>query len=179
MQSRYVFSPKPERRAITPHIVGAILFFLMGAITATALYPNADRHSVGGTVSESRHVAAQALAQEDESDAFSPHDRTEYEYTGGPIPKPTLAAAPPVATTAAKEIQALADESHSPSAANVGRSEPTGNKASHKKENAHRRSGTPSQPYREQPAYGAVQPYWAQWGWGNQFARQGQFATWR
>jgi hypothetical protein len=174
MQSRYVFSPKPERRAIVPHVVGAILFFLLGAITATALYPNADRHSEGSTISESRHVAAQALAPEDESNTFAPHDRTE--YTGGPIPKPT---APPVVTTAAKETQALTDEDHSPSAANVGISDQTGNKAFHKKENAHRRNGTPNQPYREQPSYGAVQQYWTPWGWGNQFARQGQFATWR
>jgi hypothetical protein len=175
MQSRYVFSPKPEPRAIVPHVVGAILFFLLGAITATALYPNTDRHSEGSNISVSRHVAA--LAPEDGSNAFSPHDRTE--YTGGPIPKPTFSAAPPVATTATKETQALTDEDPSPSAANVERSDRTGNKAFHKKETAHRRSGTPNQPYREQPSYGAAQQYWAPWGWGNQFARQGQFATWR
>jgi hypothetical protein len=177
MESRYVFSPKPKRRAVLPHVAGAILFFLLGAITATALYPNADRHSEGSTTSESRHVPAQAVAAEYEPNAFSPHDPTE--YTGGPIPKPTFAAPPPVVTTAAQEAQAATDEDHSPSASNVGRSDQTGNKAVHKKETAHRRNGTPNQPYREQPSYGAVQQYWTPWGWGNQFARQGQFATWR
>jgi len=177
MQSRYVFSPNPERRAIVPHVVGAILFFLLGAISATALHPNADRHSEGSNISISRHVAAQALAPEDESNAFSPRDRTE--YTGGPIPKPTFAAAPPVVTTATKDTQAPTDEDHSPSAVNVGRSDQTGNKPFHKRENAHRRNGAPNQPYREQPSYGAVQQYWTPWGWGNQFARQGQFAAWR
>jgi hypothetical protein len=176
MQSRYVFSPKPERRSIVPQVVGAILLFLLGAITATALYPDADRHSEGGGISESRHVAALALTPEDESNASSPHGRTE--YTGGPIPKPTFTAAPPVVTPATKETQPSTDEDHLPSAANVGRSDQTETKPLHKKENAHRRRA-PNQPYREQPSYGTAQQNWAPWGWGNQFARQGQFATWR
>jgi hypothetical protein len=177
-----LLSRKPERRGVASHLTGAILFFLLGAIAATALYPHADadRHSEANSISDSRHVAALTPAHDaisDRSSAFASQDGAE--YTGGPIPKPTFAARQPVVAAAAIEAQALTDEDHSASAANVGRPDQTGNKAIRKKEYGHRRNETRNRPYREQPSYGAVQGYWNPWGWGNQFERPGRLATWR
>jgi hypothetical protein len=70
--------------------VGAILFFLLGAIAATA---EADRHSKDSSISDSRHVAALPPAPNaisDRSIAFASQDGAE--YTGGLIPKLTFAA---------------------------------------------------------------------------------------
>jgi hypothetical protein len=182
MQSRFVLSRKPNRRGVASRLASAILFFLLGAITATALYPHADadRHSEDSSISDSRHVAALTPAPDaisDRSSAFASRDGAE--YTGGPIPKPTFAAPQPVVAAAAIEAQALTDEGHSASAANVGRPDQTGNKAIRKKEYGHRRNETQNRPYREQPSDGAVQRYWNPWGWGNQFERPGRLATWR
>ena len=185
MQPRLLLSPKPKRHGIASHVAGAISFFLLGAIAATALYPHADayphtdadRHSEDTSVSASRHVAVQTpapAATSDQSKASSPQDAAE--YTGGPIPKPTFGVTQPVA---AKEAQPLTDEGHSASAANVERPDQTGNKAARKKEYGHRRNGTQNRPYREQASYGAVQTYGNPWGGGNQYGRPGQFATWR
>jgi hypothetical protein len=176
-----LLSRKPERRGVASHLTGAILFFLLGAIAATALYPHADadRHSEANSISDSRHVAALTPAHDaisDRSSAFASQDGAE--YTGGPIPKPTFAAPQPVVAAAAIEAQALTDEDHSASAASVGRPDQTGNKAIRKKY-GHRRNETQSRPYREQPSDGAVQRYWNPWGWGNQFERPGRLATWR
>jgi hypothetical protein len=157
--------------------VGAILFFLLGAIAATA---EADRHSKDSSISDSRHVAALPPAPNaisDRSSAFASQDGAE--YTGGPIPKPTFAAPQPVVAAAAIEAQALTDKDHSASAANVGRPDQTGNKAIRKKEYGHRPNETQNRSYREQPSDGAVQRYWNPWGWGNQFERPGRLATWR
>jgi hypothetical protein len=143
IQSRFVLSRKPKRRGVASHLAGAILFLLLGAIAATALYPHAgaDRHSEDSSISDSRHVAALTPAPDaisDRSGAFASQDGAE--YTGGPIPKPTFAAPQPVVATAAIEAQALTDEDHSASAANVGRPDQTGNKAIRKKEYGHRRN---------------------------------------
>jgi len=122
MQSRFVLSRKPERRGVASHLAGAILFFLLGAIAATALYPHADadRHSEDNSISDSRHVAALTPATDaisDRSSAFVSQDGAD--NTGGPIPKPTFAAPQPVVAAAAMEAQALIDEDHSAFAANV------------------------------------------------------------
>jgi hypothetical protein len=182
MQSRFVLSRKPKRRGVASHLAGAILFFLLGAIAATVLYPHADadRHSEDGSISDSRHVAALTPAPDaisDRSSAFASQDGAE--YTGGPIPKPTFAAPQPVVATAAIEAKALTNEDHSAAAVNVGRPDQTGNKAIRKKEYGHRRNETRNRPNREQPSYGAVQRYWNPWGWGNQFERPGRLAAWR
>jgi hypothetical protein len=182
MQSRFILSPKPKRRGIASHVAASILFFSLGAIAATGLYPhaNADRHSEDSGISDSRHMAGQTPAPDaisDRSKAFAPQDRAE--YTGGPIPKPTFEMTQPVVAAAAKEVQALTDEDHSASAANVRNPSRTGNKGIRKKEYGHRRNGTQNPPYREQTSYGVVQRYGNPWGWGNQFERPGQFAMWR
>jgi hypothetical protein len=182
MQSRFVLSRKPKGRGVASHLAGAILFFLLGAIAATALYPHADadRHSGDGSDWDSRHVVALTPAPDaisDRSRAFASQGGDE--YTGGPIPKLAFAAPQPLVAAAAIEAQALTDEDHSASAANVGRQDQTGNKAIRKKEYGHRRNETQNRPYREQPSYEAAQRYWNPWGSGNQFERPGRLATWR
>ena len=182
VQSRFVLSRKLEWRGVASHLAGAILFFLLGAIAATALYPHADadRHSEDSSISDSRHVAALTPATDaisDRSSGFASQDGAE--YTGGPIPKPTFATPQPVVPAAAIEAHASTNEDHSASAANAGRPDKTGNKAIRKTEYGHRRNETQNRPYREQPSDRAVQRYWNPWGWGNQFERPDRLATWR
>jgi len=165
MPSKFVFSPEPRGSGIASGIAGATLFFVFGAIAATALYPNADanRRSTSAGVSERALPASTFGAISPQSATLSPRERAE--YTGGPIPEPTFAATQPVVGAA----EGLAHEGHPASAVNGEKPGQTGNTAVRKKEYSHRRTGNENQPYRE---------YGSPWGAGNQFNRRSQF-VWR
>ena len=169
MPSKFVFSPEPRGRGIASGIAGATLFFVFGAIAATALYPNADanRRSESAGVSERTVPASTFGAISPQSATLSPRERAE--YTGGPIPEPTFAATRPV-------VGAAAGLAHS--AVNGEKPDQTENTAVRKKEYSRRRIGKENQPYREQPSYWTAQGYGSPWGAGNQFNRRGQF-VWR
>ena len=165
MPSKFVFSPEPRGRGIASGIAGATLFFVFGAIAATALYPNANanRRSESAGVSEGAVPASTFGAISPQSATLSARERAE--YTGGPIPEPTFAAKQPVVGAA----EGLAHEGHPASAVNGEKPDQTGNTAVRKKEYSHRRTGNENQPYRE---------YGSPWGAGNQFNRRSQF-VWR
>jgi hypothetical protein len=179
MPSKFVFSPEPRGRGIAwrgipSGIAGATLFFVLGAIAATALYPHTDanRRSESAGVSDRAVPASTFGAISPQSATLSPRERAE--YTGGPIPEPTFAAKEPVGGAA----EALAHEGHPVSAVNGEKPDQTENTAVRKKEYSRRRIGKENQPYREQPSYWTAQGYGSPWGAGNQFNRRGQF-VWR
>jgi hypothetical protein len=174
MPSQLVFSPESKRRGVASRIAGATLFFLLGAIAATALYPHVDenRCSEGNGLSDTAAQTSALGAILPRSGSPSPREGTQ--YTGGPIPQPTFSATQPVA--AAGEAQALAHEGH-PAAANGEKPDQTANRAAQKKY-SHRRIGDGNHPYREQPSYWGAPGYWSPWGSGNQFDRNHQF-VWR
>lgn len=174
MPSQFFFSPEPRGRGIASRIAGASLFFVLGAVAATALYPHADanRRSESGSVSDRALPASTFGTISPQSVTLSP--REEAEYTGGPIPQPTFAATQPLASA----TEAAAHEGHAASAINGEKPDQAGNKIVRKKEYRHRRIGNENQPYREQPSYWSAQGYWSPWGAGNQFDRRSKF-VWR
>jgi hypothetical protein len=168
MLSQFVLSPKAKQQhGVASHVVGAMFFFLLGAIVVSALYPHVD---VDRRLSDSRGVGgptpAPTVTVSGGTNAFSQRDSTE--YTGGPIPQPTFDTTQAVAAVAAKET---------PAAANGEKPDHTASKPMRKQEYSHRHNATQNRQYREQPSYEAARRYWNPWDWGNQ--RQGQFVTWR
>jgi hypothetical protein len=174
MLSQFVFSPKPKGRRITSRIASATLFFLLGAIAATALYPHVDanRRFESGGVSERALPASTFGAISPQSATLSP--RGGAEYTGGPIPEPTFAVTQPAVGAA----EGLAHDVHPASTVDGKKNDQTANKAVRKKEYSHRRIGNDNRQYHEQPSYWTAQGYWNPGGAGNQFDRRGQF-VWR
>jgi hypothetical protein len=167
MHSRFVFSPTPGQRGMSWRVMGALFFFFLGAIAASALYPRADTDNRG---SDARPVASPTLATAatDGLNAFSARDSAE--YTGGPIPEPTFTTQA-VVPVGAKETQALLGDNHSSSAANGEEPDHTANKPVRKQEYYHRRTATQHRQYREQPSNEAARRYWNPWDWGNRFER--------
>jgi hypothetical protein len=53
MLSRFVLSPKPKEHSVGSYVVGAMFFFLLGAIVASAFYPHVDMDR--RTLWEARH----------------------------------------------------------------------------------------------------------------------------
>jgi hypothetical protein len=174
MPSQFVFSPEPRGRGIASRIASASLFFVLGAIAATALYPHADanRRFESGGVSDRAVPASTVNAISPQSATLSPREGAE--YTGGPIPEPTFAAAQPAVGAA----EGLAHDVHPAPTVDGEKMDHTANKAVRKKEYSHRRIGNDNRPYHEQPSYWTAQGYWSPWGAGNQFDRRSQF-VWR
>ena len=174
MPSQFVFSPEPRGPGIASRIASATLFFLLGAIAATALYPHADanRRSESAGVSDKAVPASTFGAISPQSATLAPREGAE--YTGGPIPEPTFAATQPGVGAA----EGLAHDVHPAPTVDSEKLYHTANKAVRKKEYSHRRIGNDNRQYREQASYWTAQGYWNSWGAGNQFDRRGQF-VWR
>jgi hypothetical protein len=165
MHSRFVLSPNPEQPGVALRVMGAMFFFLLGAIAASALYSRGDS---GG--SDARPVGGPTLAgaaTDDGLNAFSVRDSRE--YTGGPIPEPTFTTQA-VAAVGANETQALLDDDHSSSAASGEKQDHTANKPMRKRE-YNRRNATQHRQYREQSSNETARRYWNPWDWGNRFER--------
>jgi len=166
MRSRFVLLPDhvlaPKRRALGWRLVGAIVFFFVGAIAATELYPQVvvDHHSKYSGASDSGRAAAPSSAPNAISDrpgTFSRRDSAE--YAGRPIPQFTFASTQPPA--AAKETQAPADEAQSASVVAVEKPRRTENKSARNKRSSHRHNGnTQDRHYQERPSYLAAGRGW-------------------
>jgi hypothetical protein len=101
----------PKRRGLASRCAGAIVFFLVGAITATELYPQmvVDRHSDDNRTWDPARTAAWSPDVISDRTAVLPQDSAL--NTGGPIPPVTFAPTQP--KPAVKEAQSPADEAAS------------------------------------------------------------------
>jgi hypothetical protein len=167
MRSQFVLSPNREQRGLASRVVGAMFFFLLGAIAASALYPRGDADSGG---SDARPLAGPTLAKAatDGLNASSARDSTK--YTGGPIPEPAFTTQAAAAVDE-KETQALLDDDHSSSVAKGGKPGHTANMPMHKQQYNHRRNVIQNRQYREQPSTEAALIYWNPWDWRNRSER--------
>jgi hypothetical protein len=182
MQPRFVLSSNPKRHRAASRVGSAILFFLLGVITANSVYPNANGYHRSEYISgpDSRRAAARISAPDgisDRAEALSSGDRVA--YMGGAIPEPIFAATQPAVAPAMEKAQVLPDYDHSPSGPAAEKRHQIANKVAHKKQYGHRRDGIESRPYREQPSYWAGRRNGNAFAWGNQFYPSGQFAMWR
>ena len=179
MQSRFVWSPEPQRRGVLLRMGGAIFFFLGGVIASSVLYPHADANLVSphdGLRGDARHAAA-IPAPDSIPNRAVPPSRDNVERLGGPIPQAVLTAAETAVAPAPTESRSLSNQSHPTLATNVEKPDATGDKATRAKEHS-RRNRTPNRLYREQPSYWAAQGTW-NWNWGTQPDRRGQYTVWR
>jgi hypothetical protein len=76
----------PKRSGLASRFAGAILFFLVGAITATELYPQmvVDRHSDDNRTWDSERTPARSTTPDVDRTAVFPQE--DASNTGGPIP---------------------------------------------------------------------------------------------
>jgi hypothetical protein len=178
----------PKQRGLASRLAVAITFFLVGAITATELYPQmvVDRHSEDNRTWDSQRTAVRSPDVISDRTAVFPQDSAL--NTGGPIPPVTFAPAQP--TPAVKEAQSPADE-----AASVPAEKPPRRieaRSARTKATSSRRNGST---YQKEPSYGAAGTGWFPFGGAptgfdfgprqsqsrgiTQLDRRGQFATWR
>jgi hypothetical protein len=178
----------PKQRGLASRFAGAIIFFLVGAITATELYPQmvVDRHSDDNRTWDSERTAARSPDMLSDRTAVFPQD--DALNTSGPIPPVTFSPAQP--TPAVKEAQSPADE-----AASVAAEKPPRRieaRSARTKASSSRRNGST---YQKEPSYGAAGTGWFPFGGAQtgfdfaprqsqsrgttQLDRRGQFATWR
>jgi hypothetical protein len=178
----------PKRSGLASRFAGAILFFLVGAITATELYPQmvVDRHSDDNRTWDSERTAARSPDVLSDRTAVFPQD--DALNTGGPIPPVTFAPAQP--TPAVKEAQSPADEAASAAVEKPPRRIEA--RSARTKASSSRRNGST---YQKEPSYGATGTGWFSFGGAQtgfdfgprqsqsrgttQLDRRGQFATWR
>jgi hypothetical protein len=195
MRSRFVLMPDQslgyERSRLVYRVVGAVSFFVIGAVVATEFYTQiaAERRFELSTAWDSGRVASQTSAPE--AIPVRPGaPRDIVDYMGGPIPQITFPPTQP--PTAAKETQATADKDRSASVVAAEKPRPTQNKSGYKKGASHRSNGNTQGPYWEQPSYWAAARGWNSWdsyqggsdfglrrGRGIQADRRGQFVMWR
>jgi hypothetical protein len=168
-----------QRGLLASRFAGATVFFLVGAITATELYPQTvvDRHSEDNSTFE--RTAARSATPDVIAD-----QSLSAEKIGGPIPPVTFPAQP---APAAKAAQSPADK-----AAFVAAEKPRRRIAANfarTKRSSPRRNGSA---YQQKPSYWAPGRGWLpsggpQFGFdsgpsqshGTQFDRRGEFAKWR
>jgi hypothetical protein len=141
----------PRAGALASRVAGAIVFFLVGAVAATELYPQmgTNRHSEYASVSDSRR-SAPSPASNAASDGIGA--TSSAEYWGGPIPEPTFA--PIQLPGAAKKAQAQVDEARSAFDVTVRKPREIKNKYTHNKGANHRHNANAQDRYRGEL------PYW-------------------
>jgi hypothetical protein len=176
----------PKRRGLASRFAGATVFFFVGAITATELYPQMveNRRFEGNRSWESQQTAARSTTPDVFSDRTAVFLHDSALNTGGPIPPVTFTPAQPA--PAAKDAQSTADEAASVAAEKPRRRVEA--KVARTKASSPRRYGT----YQQEQSYWATGRGWSppggpQFGFNfgprqsqaTQFDRRGQFAMWR
>jgi hypothetical protein len=174
----------PKQRGLASRFARATVFFLVGAISATELYPQmvVGRHAEDNRTFE--RTAARSATPDVTWDQTAAFLRDSAENTGGPIPPVSFAAQP---APAAKEAQSPADEAASVAAEKSRRRVEA--KFARTKRSSPRRNGSA---YQQEPSYwvtgrGSFASGGPQFGsdfgprqsHGTQFDRRGPFAMWR
>jgi hypothetical protein len=163
MRPRAVILPDgvlaPKQLGLASQFARAIVFFLIGAITATELYPQmvVDRHSEDNRTVDSERTAVRSATPDVSSDRTAVFPQDDPLNSGGPIPPVTFAPAQP--TPAVKEAQSPADEAASAAVEKPPRRIEA--RSVRTKASSSRRSGSTNQ---KEPSHGAAGTGWFPFG---------------